>query len=556
MKDHRRRKKFKKSWIVLGLLCLGALFFHKPLLLIGCKAALHRLHFTYEKMQWEDGAIAVSGLQSENLTIDRIELKLSGSFLKFEPKITISHPQLLVSLDEDQTHSLPFLYHVSRFIEPHWEINNGVLQLPTGGRFYFSMAPGPEAESIGHLVVSSDPDPRIPPMFTADLAQVEKSLQVGFQLQESDLGRLLPLSALIFPKMPRAWEQAGGEVQLEGLVYFDKSLQIQELHFQGEGREILFSAPTIGIDLQCDELLGKFSCSAEDSAIFFAVRFIAYFAVNNGNFLFGAPFVEQELRIEDLLGALNFEPHKEPELVLSGALLHQERRLAFDCLGKGGIREDKSCWSEMALNCDGMQAALSLCGEPGGDLSLHLQVEDADAQQIEFLRSLSQIPGKCIEANASTLHLTFFYKDDRWEKVSVDNCRIENFRWAIPEENATLYFKELLADCTFTTPRNLQNLHLQGEIGEISLPNFDLNDLSAYIQIRDSVLQPSQIKGQSRGLQGEIAFLGPEANHFADMKIQGDVELEGLDAMPVDLNVEVQADSAALTLPCRWNFLQ
>lgn len=253
MKDHRRRKKFKKSWIVLGLLCLGVLFFHKPLLLIGCKAALHRLYFTYEKMQWEDGAIAISGLQSENLTIDRIELKLSGSFLKFEPKITISHPQLLVSLDEEQNHSLPFLYR-SRFIEPHWVINNGVLQLPTGGRFYFSMAPGPEAESIGHLVFSSDPDPRIPPMFTADLAQVEKSLQVGFQLQESDLGRLLPLSALIFPKMPRAWEQAGGEVQLEGLIYFDKSLQIEELYFQGEGERFCSPRQRLG------SIYGAMSC--------------------------------------------------------------------------------------------------------------------------------------------------------------------------------------------------------------------------------------------------------------------------------------------------------
>jgi hypothetical protein len=545
MKDHRRRKKFKKSWIVLGLLCLGVLFFHKPLLLIGCKATLHRLHFTYEKMQWKDGAIAVSGLQSKSLTIDQIELKLAGSFLKFEPKITISHPQLLVSLEEEQHHSLPFLYR-SRFIEPHWEINNGVLQLPTGGRFYFSMAPGSEAESIGHLVFSSDPDPRIPPMFTADLAQVDKSLQVGFQLQESDLGRLLPLSALIFPKTPRAWERAGGEVQLEGLVYFDKSLKIQELHFQGEGREILFSAPTMGIDVQCDELLGKFSCSAED-------RLIASVQVKNGNFLIGAPFVQQQFRIEGLDGALNFEPHKEPELVLSGALLHEDRRLAFDCLGKGGIREDKSCWSEIAMNCEGMQAALLICGQSSGDLSLHLQVEGAGAEQIEFFRILAQLPGKCLEANAS-FAATFFYKDECWQKMSVENCRIENFHWAIPEENATLYFKELLADCTLTAPRTLQNLHLQGENGEFSLPNFDLNTLSANIQIRDSVLQPSQIKGKSRGLRGEIAFLGPEANHFADMKIQGDVELEGIDAMPVDLSLEVETDSVSLKLLAAGTF--
>src|SRR5579871_109396 len=154
-----------KKWFFLGLLCLCALFFYKPLLLVGCKFALHRIGGTvsYEKMEWENGSIVISGLQRKDLNsevaIDRIELKLAGSPLRFCPKIILSHPQILIlSSGEQQPLCFPFLYR-TRFMQPSWEIKNGVFQLPTGGRFYFSMLPGEEKETIGHFVFSSDPDP-------------------------------------------------------------------------------------------------------------------------------------------------------------------------------------------------------------------------------------------------------------------------------------------------------------------------------------------------------------------------------------------------------------
>jgi len=554
--DFRRRKKFKKSWFVLGFLCLGALFFHKPLLLIGCKAVLHRLlpdDCSYTKLQWEDGVIAISGLQAKSsgseLSIDRIELKLAGSFFKFQPKIIVAHPQILISTSETQAPSLPILYR-SQFFEPHWEVTNGVIQLPSGGRFYFSLTPAPEVESLGNLVFSSDPDPRVPPMLTAQLAFIEKSLQVGFKLQESDLSRLLPLSALIFQKIPRTWEQASGEVQLEGLVYLDESLQIQELHFQGEAKQIMLSAQSMGIDMHCDEVQAKFSSSGQSS--FLGQGLNASLDLKNGNFLFGAPLVGEEFRIEGLDGTLHFEPEREPELILNGTVFQQDQKMAFDCMGKGGVQEDKTYWWELTMSCEGMQAVLSACSQANGSLRVHVRVDDAEEQQLDFFRSLGGFPGRCLEANAA-FAVTLFRGDHDWHKVCIDSCHIDNLRWVLPETKTTFFAKQLMVDGIFGRNPSwmLQDLHLECEDGEVVVQDLQLNALTGNIHIQDFVLQPSQLKGKSGGLQAEIAFLGPQGDHFADFKIQGDSKVVAGVEMPVDLEMEIKADSSSLTLDTR-----
>jgi hypothetical protein len=554
--DLRRRKKSRKAWFVLGFLCLGVLVFHKPLVLLGCKAALHRLFphgLSYEKIDWEEGTIAISGLQvkepDSQLSIDRIELKLAGAFPKFQPNITVSHPQILIS-SATEKHSLPFLYR-SRFIEPRWEIKNGVLQLAAGGRFYFSMAPGVENESIGHLVFSYDPSPLVPPVFTADLALVEKSLIVGFKLQESDLNRLLPLSGLLVQKMPREWEHAGGEVELEGLLYLDESMHFKELHCRGGGKQITFSDSSMGIDLCCDEIQGVFSYPIEEVSL----------ELKSGNFFVRAPILPEELRIEDLNGTLRLEPEKEPELVLKGVLFLKDQKMAFDCQGKGGAQEDTTFWSEIALNCaPDMQSVISVCSHSDGDISLHLQVENANGKQLDFLRSWARIPGQCLDADAA-FAATLLYKDDNWQQLSLDSCHLDHLHWLLAEQKTTLFLQQITGNCALskTDGKNwdLRDLHLEGEGGRYSSPYFNLDSLSANIHVENSILQPSQITGKNGGLEGELAFLGPQGESFAAIKVQGDgkslargvfPELEKLDSVPVDLELRVNknADSAIL----------
>ncbi len=377
--SYPRSKRFKKSWVLFGLLCASIIVFHKTLLLTGCKIALNRAIpkkegriVSYEKMQWEDGAIAISGFQVKDpdieVTIDRIELTCAALSFRLQPKISMSHPQILISSASGRgTSSIPFLYR-TRFIEPCWEIKNGVLQLPTGGRFYFSMSPGAAQESIGDFVFSSDPDPMAPPMFSANLSLIEEKLQMGFTLQESDLSRLLPVVSLIVQEAPRKWEQASGEIQLEGLLCFDRDFNLQELYCQGEGKQIML------IDRGCG--------------------------------------------VKDLEGHLCLDSKKEPELILNGNLIQQDREISFGCVGKGRVIQGTCGNFEGEMTYFGPQAdhladivirgdakeILTLFSDQGSEkvaslpLSLHMTAK-IHASQLH-VDTLGNIAGESIQSSA------------------------------------------------------------------------------------------------------------------------------------------------------------
>ena len=112
-----------------------------------------------KKCNGQMGRLSFSGFVEDpyaEITMDRIECKFEGSLFPLQPKIIVSHPQILISsTSEKKVSFLPFalpLGYRTHVIEPSWEITNGVLQLPTGGRFYFSMSPGVVKESIGDFV--------------------------------------------------------------------------------------------------------------------------------------------------------------------------------------------------------------------------------------------------------------------------------------------------------------------------------------------------------------------------------------------------------------------
>jgi hypothetical protein len=484
---------------------------------------------SYEKMFWEDGAIAVFGLQVKDpeaeVTIDRIELKFSGSVFHLKPKITLLHPQILLSSARKQeTPSLPFLYR-TRLIKPCWEIKNGVLQLPTGGRFYFSMSPGVAKESIGDLVFSSDPDPLVPPMFSASLALIEEKLQIGFTLQESDLSRLLPLASLIVQEVPRKWERAGGEVQLEGLLCFDRNFKLEELHCHGEGKQIVLTGPMMGMDLQCEEIKGFISYPTTEAGNLFGDKWSASLFVKKGSYL-----VNEEFGIKDLDGSLCLEPKKEPALVLNGHLVQQGREISFGCVGKGAWMHDATFWSEIELHSisslgQAMQATVSLCSHDSGDVSLRLHVDNADSEHLNFARALSGISGCFLEGTAR-MTATFLYREGNGTKASLENCHLDNIRWSVPQTQATLFSKHIATDCVLEKTAgkgwSVDDLHLQCEEGDYLDAHLHLHSLSAKISIDHQVLQPSQIRGKWGSFEGEVTFLGPQADHLADLVIRGD----------------------------------
>ncbi|MBS0603852.1 MAG: hypothetical protein JSS60_02310 [Verrucomicrobia bacterium] len=572
-------KKFKKGWLALGFLCVGAALFHKPLLILGCKAALHQALpqgegrvLSYDKMQWENGAIAISGLifkaPGSELMIDRIEFKFSGDplRLRFSPQVNVIHPQILLSSSkETSAPALPFLYR-TRFFQPLWTVKNGVLQLPSSSRFYFSMAPKDYPESIGTLLFSYDPNPEVTPMFSADLSMRDKNLQVGFKLQESDLSRLLPLTALIQSEVHRDWEKAAGEVELEGLISLDSSFAIQEVHFQGSGNKIALFGPKMGVDVSCDEVQSSLSYPIEDAQGFFWDKLKAFISVSNGSCSLSAVQFGSAIGLRGLKGEFSFEPGTEPHLTLSGAIFQEQNQIGFNLSGKGGVQEDSTFWSEMALVSTSQkgnqaQALFSLCSNEGGDLALHMKIDNADFQHIDFLRTAAGLPGQCVEGVAAA-EATLLFQSGNCQKASVENCLIENVRWYFPEQKITVHSEQIAGDCCLDLGAGqkfaLDALHVKVDGGDYLDPHLHLNGLASVIAFENGALLPSQCKGEWNGLSAEISFLGSQADHFADLKVSGDAKellsflsdgMQKIDeALPLDLQVALKMEGGVVSL--------
>lgn len=528
----------KKKWFaVFGIIALAA-FFHKPLVLIGCKATLNSIFpkapgrvMTYESLAWEGDAIALTGLQIKDpeceLTVDRVEMRLHGNLLKFQfkPDVSVVHPQVVYSEMTESAPMVPFLYRTARF-QPRWDIKNGVIVLPSSSRFYFSMTPGEREEAIGKLLFSYDPDPLVPPMFSADLSLQEKTLQVAFQLRETDLSRLLPLTALIFSEVPREWERAGGEVELEGIVGFNSDFELEQVHFLGVGKELMLIGPEIAIE--CETLQGTLSYPSVEKGKWWE-KVGAEFAVTGGALSLNAAI---PVDLQGVEGEFVFNSESEPHLQLTGKWLQGDQEMAFDISGTGKIEEQFS--SEIAVSCKSskgqvLQGVFSLFNEDEGAFAINVRLDNATYEHWEFFHPLAAM--QCVDGALSG-DATFHFVNGQLNTVACDHIHIEQMGWYFPEKEVTVISDHIGADGLLRRDQkgrwDLSTLHLQLTGGDYVDPDFHLNEIKAEIVLDRGVLLSSQLEGNWDALHGEIKY---SKGKEAVIKLQGEM------IVPIDAEI-------------------
>jgi hypothetical protein len=493
----KQSKRFKK-WLLLASLCAGVVFFHQPLVLFSVKWALPSEGVSYEKMEWEGGVIVLSGLvvreAGSELSVDRVELKPAGEWLKarFAPMITVVHPQLIMEGARSEGGSSCALLYRSRFFQPQWEVKNGVLEL-RGSRFYFAMEP--KEEMLGSVRFSYDPLAEA--VLTADLRAVDEDLEVGFELQMGDLSRLGVLASLMFPELPR--EEVSGDVELKGSVRLDKEMQMQEVHLQGRGQSVV-----LGKMLRCEELEGSFSFLTGE-------EFSASLQVEGGECA-----LKEGIEIKSLAGKVVFEPAKEPELALEGVVCQGERELPLHLLGKGGLQEDATFWSEVEVTLGRSHALCSVSRFEEGALALHMKVEEAGFEELDLVRALGGFPGECVEGTASA-EVTFLYKGGNWQSVAFDKCLLDHVRWYFPGREVTIFSEQIEGECTFSQD-GTPHLHLRVQGGEYVDSRYFLSGFKGELALKDHLANLQ--------LSGEIAEVPAVLNVAA--KFQGNlVSLEG-----------------------------
>jgi hypothetical protein len=531
------RSKFKKKWCFL-LLVLGLVLFYKPIVLIGCKVILKKaipptetrtVH--YKTIQWEEGAIVVSGLQIQDVCstvlIDRIEMRLQADLLHLllKPHIKVMHPHILLSGGQSQPVALPLLYY-NKWIQPEWEVKEGELQLPSA-QFFFTVAPETQKERLSSFTFS---DHLNSPMISGDLAIVHNHLQIQFKCAETALDRLLPLATLI-PGMTKGWEKATGEIEWQGLISFDTHGTIQELQFYGAGKKWNVQGPAQGINLQCEEIRGAFAYPSADAADSFWNQLSAFFYLKEGSCHIGTSLIGVPLSINQADVELKFEAKEEPEVQVTGILVQEGQQFPFSLSGTGKMQAGQNFWSEVKLDWGSShyppsQGLFSFTSTDGENLKLHLKMEQLSFEHLDFLRRLGAFPGKCVEGTAR-FEATLFYQEKTWQKMVIEEAHFENSRWYFPNQQLTVYAQNIANKAAFKKQDQhwkLTDLTLQIENGDYLSSLVHVEQLVAQIDMVDGQLAPSCIQAQCGQLKGEVLLSNPHHKLHAQCKIEGDAQ--------------------------------
>lgn len=533
--------RFKKRWLVLAVMGGSLFLFHKPLLLTGFKIALNstipkapgRL-VSYRDIQWENEQITLLGLEIKDaqseLIVERIEITPRGSLFRFAPEISVIDPEIRFrDFTSTGTPALPFLFR-SKWFNPKWKIDSGMLEMPSKEQLYFSMVPGNEAHEMGTIALFDQPGQATSPMFTCNASMIDEIFHIGFKLQHNDLAVFLPLSALIFPEMRREWESAKGILDLEGNVAFNKKLQLCELDFSGSTQHLSLVSRAMGIEIHCDESKGAFSYPASEEGLYFWDKLSANLSLRSATCLLNTPLVEHTFGMQNVVGEMRLEPSHEPQLSLNGMLVQMDRQLPFTLSGKGSLQQDDRFWSVLECQCtastgETMQALLSFCRHEQDQDVLQLKVDHATFEHLDFFRGFHPLPGQCV-AGTAHLEATWLYQKGACQQASIDSCTLDKMRWYFPKQQITAYVDSAKGECALERNTNglweIDTLQIDVREGDLVSAESHFSDLNGQYGVHRKEIQPSHFQGKWEGLEVQIDLMGSHGEHFAEAAFFGD----------------------------------
>lgn len=572
-KDHSHSpRKSQKKWMFFLLLLGVTVLLHKPLILVGCKIALKSAfpHFSCESIDWEGGGIVVRGFKNGNLKtlvhVDKIGLIPEGGLFPFRLKIVLTQPHIQCSsAHSDPLIPLPFFYQNS-FFSPRWEVNDGVISLPSGEEYRCNMIPGEEKDEIGMLTFLS----KKRGLVLETLMRIEEQrVRCHFQLEDSELSKLLPLAAFAYPPFDQQWEKVSGTVDLKGDCLVDTSLQILSLNFSGSLRHIALVSPAIGIDLECEECTGQFAFPVSEKETFWGDRCKADFLLQEGNLLLDAPLVQSSLGVKHLSGALRLEPSEEPHLAVKGTVLMERQELFVSLSGKGDIQEDDTFWSVIECQCtspsgQSAQALLSLCRPEVSQDVVQLKIDKASHEHLDFLRSFLKLSGQCVEGSAE-IALTCLFELGVCKQMTVDHCAIDDLRLVFQEEEGKAYLERAVGSGTlirsFDEEWRWETLHLDLSNGSYSSSDCQLSEVNGDLNMDEGEFGPSHIQGNWDHLfvdgnflkQGEAPTVRVKASGAKNPLIEKLWPQIAESSCPFDLEAEAVVSQGMMDLDVQGN---
>ncbi len=549
----------RAKWLLLILVFTSFFFFRKTFILIGVKIALNSavlnspgLEWGYEQMDWKEEQLHMVGFrccQGENqvrINQARLRLHLDWRHAKILAQIELEQPHLFLgSSAKQEKKSIPFpvLFSHPR-LEIRWEMRDGVLQFPETvpiSRLFFSFHSGPFPKQIGTFFLAYEPDTDISPLLTVDLAEQGNQLGYRFQLNENDCGRIIPLLPFLSSAPSLHWKDARGQILMEGHGEINSHTEVTEFFCRIKGEDLFLT------DLIGDR---QFAVAYLDADIIYCPslsekpfweELSAHIQARDGKWLMTDEEKKPWISLEQVNLNCILEPDTDPEFGINGMMIQGEQKGPIQIGGKGGIQADGRYWLETQIAMGGNQqrldAILSLC-QPEEDLHIvHIELQRADAQYLDWIAQMSMPDGLTAMCSQGSIQgkvlLEFFENSCRsfyLEGVAAQHLRLEfpSTQTVVSAEMAKLeaQVSHLENGLWWVERGGLELLGGQGMFGRsqdsLSQP-IHLSELEGNLLIEEGELKPSTLQAQIGKIVGNLSVRGTEAEHLLDAEWEGDI---------------------------------
>ena len=381
-----------------------SVFFRHALLETGARSALRVFlsEAAYENLHWEEGKFHLSQVSLDEdgyeLKVDQMEvgfhIDLAGMYI--ETHVKAVHPQLI--LKEGDVAQDPLVVFSAlipqRFHGLKLDVEQGILEIPENGRFYFGFTSQAPRDEMGSFMLSLDPDLELLPIFKTDLRIEQQQLISKVKLQNIGCGPLMDLIGFFKPEIAEGWEHVQGEIVLEGTLNLSLPDEFHSVVCQVEMKDIALTNAHLGIHLQADAFDGRFNYpEGVGGNIPFWKQVLATATLQGGEVLFCEPFVQGEWGLSQLGAQIGLDPETDPAIQMSGLLRQKEKQYPLTLEGKGTAEEDRTFWLELALELargekEPLHTFISLCSLETGNYVIQADIKNLDQDHIEMMQDV------------------------------------------------------------------------------------------------------------------------------------------------------------------------
>ncbi|MBS0626779.1 MAG: hypothetical protein JSS09_01035, partial [Verrucomicrobia bacterium] len=507
--------------LVLGKDCISARILEAYL-----SRTLQKQGWSFLQTQVEKDHVSMQGISGPGVPIGQLAAFCHLSLVPFvfQPEIALS--EVVLSLEEkpsgkEKDFNFLALALGNFFFDPKLRIEKGEVTFPSSDNiFSFQFDPGLEDYKLGSLYVEEKGGEK--PFLVAELSKQEKEVIVKAEISQGEIFFLLPWVSSLTEKFgAETWDKLGGKVNAYIQCSFHQEKGLESLQANVELEEVDLQSFSSGYATQAKSLQGTISFLANDSLPFWEQMdlFLTF-----EDLLWMTKQKERGFGFTNALGEIRLQPGKDPYVKIGGSvhtkgtLMPFELEGSYELLGKGAYFLQTNLCFFLPHSQPEIIASFLQSEEGDKVLEVHWKYIGKEISDVyQEIGSFFSAPTCFLEKGEIEGKVLAKGSGGVWKSIELSDFIAKNIVFSMPSKNISLSAQNALAHGLFDEEKVIS---LQAEVrkGKVSLPELQVEEIVAKVDISEGEFMPSYIEGSYQGMKMAGQILSSSADSLLHLE--------------------------------------